>query len=268
MRIVFSTLGCPGWEWGEIVAAAADLGYDGIEIRGIGKEIYAPSIELFSQSKAAATKKRLADLKLEISCFTSACYLCDKQNQADVLRISKEYIDTAQRMGTAYVRVLGDQDSQPQGEVDTGLVEENLRELATYAAPKGVCVLLESNGVFAKSQLMAQILKKVDSAYAGALWDVNHPYRYYYEQPQMTYENLKPYLRYLHLKDSLFIDGETVYKMMGEGDIPNKTIINMLKKDGFSGYLSFEWVKRWDRTLSEPGIVFPHFIHYVKSILK
>ncbi len=268
MKIAFSTLGCPGWEWGEIVASAADLGYDGIEIRGICKEIYAPSIAMFSQVNAAATKKRLAALKLEISCFTSACYLFDKPNQAEVLRISKEYIDTANRIGAANIRVLGDQDAYPQGEVDMGLVEENLSELATYAADKGVTVLLESNGVFAQSKLLAELLKKVDSPYAGALWDTHHPYRYYNEQPEITYENLKPYLRYLHMKDSLSVNGKTVYKMMSEGDVPNKQIIKMLSKDDFSGYLSIEWVKRWDRTLSEPGIVFPHFINYVKSIIK
>ena len=42
MKLAFSTLGCPNWPWREIYAAAKDLQVDGIEIRGIENEMYAP----------------------------------------------------------------------------------------------------------------------------------------------------------------------------------------------------------------------------------
>jgi len=35
MKIGFSTLGCPDWTLSEILATAKDLGYNGVEIRGI-----------------------------------------------------------------------------------------------------------------------------------------------------------------------------------------------------------------------------------------
>lgn len=35
MKIAFPTLGCPDWNWEDIMVAAKDLGYDGIELRGI-----------------------------------------------------------------------------------------------------------------------------------------------------------------------------------------------------------------------------------------
>ena len=44
MKLSFSTLGCPDWDFGEVFAVAADLGYDGIEIRGIAEEVYAPRV--------------------------------------------------------------------------------------------------------------------------------------------------------------------------------------------------------------------------------
>lgn len=47
MKICFSTLGCPDWSWEEILAAAKDLGYDGIELRGLGNEIYARPSHFF-----------------------------------------------------------------------------------------------------------------------------------------------------------------------------------------------------------------------------
>ena len=41
MKLAFSTLGCPEWTWTEIYSMARDLGYSGIEIRGLGEEITA-----------------------------------------------------------------------------------------------------------------------------------------------------------------------------------------------------------------------------------
>lgn len=40
LKIAFPTLGCPDWSWGETVAAAKDLGYDGLELRAVERELY------------------------------------------------------------------------------------------------------------------------------------------------------------------------------------------------------------------------------------
>ena len=42
MKTCFSTLGCPEWSFSDIISVASDLQYDGIEIRGILGELYAP----------------------------------------------------------------------------------------------------------------------------------------------------------------------------------------------------------------------------------
>ena len=51
MKICFSTLGCPEWSFSEIVSVASDLGYNGIEIRGIQNELYVPAMEPFSAAR-------------------------------------------------------------------------------------------------------------------------------------------------------------------------------------------------------------------------
>ena len=38
MKIAFSTLGCPDFDWTEIYTMAKDMVFDGIEIRGLGKD--------------------------------------------------------------------------------------------------------------------------------------------------------------------------------------------------------------------------------------
>jgi fatty-acyl-CoA synthase len=41
-----------------------------------------------------------------------------------------------------------------------------------------------------------------------------------------------------------------------------------LKAYGYDGFVSLEWVKRWNPDLSEPGIVFPHFMNYMEFLFK
>ena len=42
MKLSFSTIGCPDWTWRDIFTTAKDIGMDGIEVRCIGSELFAP----------------------------------------------------------------------------------------------------------------------------------------------------------------------------------------------------------------------------------
>ena len=69
------------------------------------------------------------------------------------------------------------------------------------------------------------------------------------------------------MKDSLKINGEIKYKMMGYGDVPVMQAMDELKKSGYDGFISLEWLKRWNPDLQEPGIVFAHYKSYMDFIL-
>lgn len=266
MKISFSTLGCPDWSWEDMLSIAKDIGFDGIEIRGIGNELYAPKAKQFAIDNIELTKKKLDKIGIEVPCLTSAAFLFDKTNIEKHLQEASDYIDLAAKLGTPYVRVLGD--AQPQaGEVDIDFVIENLKKLAEKASARGVKLLIETNGVFADSKILKDALEKVNSKSVGVLWDVHHPVRFFNEPVEKTYENLKDYISFIHVKDSVVVDGSIKYKMMGYGDIPVKDIIRLLKENDYNGYISLEWVKRWCLDLEEPGIVFAHFAGYMKSLL-
>ena len=40
MKLAFSTLGCPDFDWSDIYSMAKDFGFQGIEIRGLGDEYF------------------------------------------------------------------------------------------------------------------------------------------------------------------------------------------------------------------------------------
>ena len=75
MKLAFSTLGCPDFSWTDIYSMAKDLGFGGIEIRGLGNDIFAVKAQPFLEGQIEQTTKKLSSLRLEIPCLASGCCL-------------------------------------------------------------------------------------------------------------------------------------------------------------------------------------------------
>ncbi len=263
MKTCFSTLGCPEWSFSEIVSVASDLGYSGIEFRGVQNELYAPRIDAFSPAHVAATRSHLKRLSLEIPCLASSCNLNDEGD----LDKAKAYVDTASALGAPYIRLLGDLAPAPSDDVSLKVVVANLLEIADYSKQKNVTPLIETNGFFAKTKALGTLFQKeLAGENVGILYDIHHPYRFFNEDPAYTVDNIAPFVRHVHIKDSV-MDGKKIsYKMVGDGDIPVADTVRRLNKAGYGGHYSLEWVKRWDLSLEEPGIAFAHYKEFMDSL--
>lgn len=265
MKISFSTLGCPNWTWNEIIAAAVDLGYDGIELRGVGADLFIPEAKIFSPENLPKTRASLEKNALEIPVISTECLLMkDDPVQREKLH---SYIDLASALGAKYIRVLGDTNPWPDDAVDEAIVYNNLTSALPYAALKNVTMLIESNGIFADSRVLRAMIEKIGSPHVAALWDLNHPVRYFAESPVDTWENIGPYVRHVHIKDSVMTGAGMQYKMLGYGDLPIAEALSILKSNGFDGFVSLEWTKRWNEELEDAGIVFSHFAYAIRKMI-
>ena len=262
MKLCFSTLGCPDWSFPEVVSFASDMGFHGIEIRGVQGELYAPSIPEFNTSKLDATKKKLSDLSLSISCLTSDCDL----NFESIMDSALSYVDTASRLGAPYIRLLGDPTPNPDGDVNLKAIKSNLSEIADYAKSRNVMPLVETNGFFAKSRILSALLQDVGKDNIGVLYDIHHPYRFFGESPAYTLKNLGQFIKHVHIKDSVMLGKKVSYRMLGEGTIPVNEAVRALKDAGYKGFYSLEWVKRWDLSLEDPDIAFVQFKEFMETL--
>ena len=207
MKISFSTLACPDYSWVDIYSMAKDLGFGGIEIRGLGQDICAVNARPFTDERLPKTLEKLRSLNLEIPCLASGCGLKYKEDFDKNISEVTQYIVLAKKLGTPYIRVLGDRYPEPQGEVDDDFVAESLKLLGVIAQGFGVCLLVETNGVYSNTQRLRALLDKVDLPSVAALWDIHHPYRYAGESPRETVANLGSYIKYVHAKDVVMVDG-------------------------------------------------------------
>ncbi len=269
MKIAFSTLGCPDFSWQDIYSVAKDFGFDGIEIRGLGDDIFAVKARPFTAGQIDRTVATLDRLGLEIPCLTSGCCLKYAERLSEAKDEIRAYIELAKQLNTPYIRVLADLNPAPEDEIDDEYMVSAIKEVAELAKDTGVTLLVESNGVYSDTARLAKLLDAVNLPYVAALWDMHHPYRYFGESPETTVANLGKYIRHVHTKDSEMVknsDGtESIkYKMMGFGDMPIPDMLRALASIGYEGYISLEWVKRWAREIEDCGIVFPQFAAYMR----
>ncbi len=264
MKISFSTLGCPDYSWVDIYTMAKDLGYNGIEIRGIGRDILALKARPFLPGQIDATAAKLKSLGLEISCFASNNALKYTEKLTETLDELRQYAALSQKLGTSYIRVLGDERPMPDGEVDDEAIIAALQDVAAIGEEYNVTMLVETNGVYSDTKRLKKVLDAVGSRKVAALWDIHHPYRNFGEKPEETVETLGEYIKYVHVKDSVAKGGVVSYRMMGEGDMPLKSVFEALQSINYNGYVSLEWVKRWSAELADAWTVFPQFANYMK----
>ena len=265
MKLAFSTLGCPDFDWSDIYSMAKDFGFDGIELRGLGDEIFSVHARPFREENLAATKAQLRRMRLEIPCLSTGCALKYADRAEETHREILEYIDLAAKLGTPYIRILADRNAQPDGEVDDGAILDALNRLIPYAEEHDVTLLVETNGVYANTVRLRELLDRIESDAVAALWDLHHPYRFAGESPEQTVQNLGAYIKYTHVKDSVMAEGRVAYRMMGEGDLPIDAMMRALRSINYEGYVSLEWLKRYGPDLSDPGIVFPHYANFMNQ---
>lgn len=267
MKIAFTTLGCPDWTFFQILDNAKAMGYQGIEIRGIEGEMRAENMWPLKPGKQQDTLRELESRGLTVPCFGSSVRFDDASKIKDMLQEGYSAIDVCARMGIKYVRVFGDRIAEPADE-DRVIRQaaEGISALCAYAEGTEVEILLEIHGDFNHVDRIVKTASLIHSAKFGILWDVQHSDKIYGDDFLTFYEPLKHLIRHVHVKDHHRNHGEFKLCPIGEGDVPLKRIVNRLKADGYDGYYSLEWEKKWHPELPDAETVFPYFVAYLKNL--
>lgn len=271
MKLAFTTLGCPSWNLERIIQQARQMGFDGIDFRGLGSELAVYRLPEFS-SQARETARRIADAGLEVSCFSSSAraFNATPQRSQASLDEMRAYAPLCAAFGARYIRVFGGSldGADPERAVEQAAAD--LRRMSAAAAEHGARLLIETHDDWIASALLRQLMLAVGSQVCGVLWDVHHPYRMAGEAPALTWQNLGEWVEYTHWKDSRAEPGDPTkytYTHFGQGDLPLPEFVRLLQQGGYAGWLTLEWEKRWHPDLPEPEDAFPLFVKRMRSLL-
>ena len=265
----FSTLGCPDWTFQQIIDFAALHGYQGIEIRCIQRKLDLTKCDEFnSLTNISATVSRVAGKGLRIVDLGSSCalHIADPAKRKENLDEGKRFIDLAQKINCPYIRVYPNnlpKDQEKQAVME--LIIQGFKELGEYAKGTGVKVLMETHGDLVHSEDLLTVMQSVNNPQTGLIWDISNMWTITKEPPATVYGKLKKWIHHTHIKDGKLVNGEVKYVFMGQGEVPIFEAIDLLEKNHYKGFYSFEWEKMWHPELAEPELALADFPEAMKK---
>src|ERR1700722_11981312 len=190
----FSTLGCPDWEFNAIVDFAAQHDYNGLEIRGIKRQLDLSLCNEFSNAqKIAATMKRMEDKNLKFVDLGSSAtmHFPEGDERKKNLDEGRRFIDLAQQLKCPFVRVFPNTIPKDQGkDAVMDLIAKGLLEMADHAKGSDVTVLIESHGDLVHIDDIEKVMKSAENEHVGLIWDIVNMWSITKEPPADVYKTL------------------------------------------------------------------------------
>jgi len=265
----FSTLGCPDWSFTQITDFAAANGYDGIELRGIQREMELTKVpELSSPQSRQQTLQVMKDKGLKFVDLGSSATLhfADPVERQKNLAEGRRFIDLAQQLDCPFIRVFPNNFPKDQDKAASmDLMVKGLLELADHAKGSPVSVLVESHGDLVKIADLETVMKAAQHPNSGMVWDVSNMWTITKESPVEAYKVLHPYIKHSHIKDAKLVNGEPHYVLLGQGEVPIFTAIDALRNGGYKGYYSFEWEKLWHPEIGASDVAIADYAKVMKA---
>jgi len=268
MKFAFSTLACPDWSVEQVAAAAANLGYDGVELRLLDGELIDP---IRDHEKVAAAVARCREAGIEVRALDTSCRFnqSDDDERERQIAAARAWIALARAVQVPLLRVFGGEDPEGMDRREgTSAVAAALARLGPTAEAAGVTVALETHDAFASAHRVADVLSAVPSPAIAALWDSHHPYRVG-ESPDQVLDLLGARLAHVHVKDARrptagSPDWQLV--LLGEGEVPVREMLRALARRGYAGWVSVEWEKKWHPEIPDPEIALPQHIAWLRGL--
>ena len=270
--LAFSTLGCPDWTFQQITDFAASHGYSGLEIRGIKRQMDLSKCDEFSSPekiKATLSLMRKKGLKFTNLGSSAKMHFPEGAEREKNLAEARTFIDLAQKINCPFVRVFPNEFPKDQDRNKTmDLVSKGLLMLGDYAKERNVTVLMETHGDFSGSEDVLKVMEAAEHANIGLVWDISNMWTETKEPPMEVYNKLKKYILHTHIKDAKLLGDKIQYVFLGKGDVPIFESIDILSKNGYKGYYSFEWEKLWHPEIAEPELALADFPRAMKEHFK
>jgi sugar phosphate isomerase/epimerase len=257
MKYAFTSFSCPQLGLDEILALAARLGYDGVELTA-------------GASARGEIRKQSERSGVTICCLGSPCKYSRREDAPAQVEETLRYIDLAADLGVPLVRVFGGRiPSDVSREDAADSIVASLRAVADHAARCGITIVQETHDDWCAPTILAELMRQVDHQAVGLLWDYMHTARHAGASIDAAFSALRPWIRHVHFHDSTLRRDRLEFRPMGAGALDTRRVVELLLVAGYEGYLSGEWldwepydlhlprelaaVKRYERELREPN---------------
>jgi sugar phosphate isomerase/epimerase len=168
--------------------------------------------------------------------------------RAEEVRRIQQWVDTAELLGASHVRVFAG--NLPDGASEARGIEwvvETMKPACDYAAKRGITLGLEDHGgITARAANILEILRRVDSPFAGINLDISN---FECKTDELMYSDIEaciPHATHCHIRDVFGttkrpIDLDRVWKLFVQGE--------------YKGYMSAEYEGEEDPMIGVPKLL-------------
>lgn len=268
MKLAFATLGCPGWDLEKIVAEARKMGYDGVELRGQAGDHIGPEETPAARKKIKAMFRQAKLAVSDIMGYTNFVHTDHAQRQA-AIETARKFIDVAADIDCPVLRIFAG-DYHKQGLDLPAAIKRaaaGIAEVTPHAEKRGVKLALETHDAWCYGENLRALIDGVKSPAMGVCWDIANAY--FNEPLEKTHAAIADRIFHVHFKDTRRTpEGKHKSVLVGAGEVDLPKAARLLHAGGYTGFLSFEWEKKWQPDIEEPEVAFPHFIRHVSALLE
>ena len=181
----------------------------------------------------------------------------DEAARREHVRMTREWIDHSVTLGAPVIRLFA-------GPIPQGATEEQavawavacLREVSDYGAQRGVCVALENHGgITGTADQVLHLMDQMKGSPAG-WFGLNLDCGNFHTDPYREIERCAPHAITTHAKRSM--RGPS-----GPERVDYTRVVEIMRRAGYSGYLSVEYEDRDD-----PRTAVPEFVAYLQSVAR
>jgi len=172
----------------------------------------------------------------------------DAAKRAEEVRRIQKWVDATELLGASHLRVFGG--NLPPGATEQQGVEwvsETMKSACDYSAKRGITLGIEDHGgITAHASTILEILRRVDSPYAGVNLDISNFDAKSDEEQYSDIEACVPYATHAHIRDFF---SET------ERPIDLDRVWRLFAKGGYKGYMSAEYEGKEDPMTGVPKLI-------------
>ena len=240
----------------DCVAKAKEMGFDAIEFTDIVGEDLAQQKE-----NARLIREEAQRVGIEINAYTIGANLFQPTPEAQAAEIQrlKDQVDVAAILGAKVMRHdvcyrLGKTGASRSFGLMLPTIADGARQVTAYAETLGIKTCTENHGFIAQdSYRVEQLFNAVAHDNYGLLVDIGN-FICADESPAHAVSRVAPYAVHVHLKDMLVRKEPTgcctamtrggnyfAGTVVGEGDVPVKQCLRILRAAGYDGFISLEY---------------------------
>ena len=248
LRWCFSTLGCVELSFSQICELAGEFHIPGLELRGMGGRMDMPEYCVAEK----LTPERMLDIcqrqqtQLVVAGSSVKLTSAAAKDRTELLSLGA----WAEALRIPFVRVFGGGTwGQPLTEADYARAVELVNWWRAEKAARHwqVELILETHDAFSASEPCLNLNQRLAQP-LHLIWDTHHTWRVGCESPAHTWEKIGELVRHVQIKDS--VDRPSArhpytYVLPGDGQMPLRDVIALLRREKYAGFVSLEWERFW-----------------------